>query len=173
MGALDDELIAAELAPRFGGNVALVREAITCPASRAYPGGTNSERLEILGDTILKLATSVAVYFDMEDGRQDHGKDEGAMTFDRHKIVSNRALQSSIIRAGLVPYIRGTNRRARDFVPPLWTAGDGIVPTTQVLGDKVSISVVLNAHTPDGGRCCRGTDWCRIPRGRTDARALH
>jgi dsRNA-specific ribonuclease len=141
LSTLDDELIAVDLSTTlFNGLLdrAIVREAITSPAAHAYPGGINYERLEILGDTILKFITTTAMYVGL--GRK---KTEGAMTYDRHKVVSNRALQASIIESGVVPYIRGTNRRARDFVPPGWflrgTQETG--PQKQTLGDKTVADV--------------------------------
>lgn len=136
LSALDDELIANDLsAALFEGKItrALAREATACPGSSLAPVAKNYERLEILGDTILKLAVSSAVFSDMK-------KSEGAMTFDRHKVVSNRALQRSVIASGVVPFIRSVNRRARDFTPPGWKLqnSEEVAPSTQKLGDKVS-----------------------------------
>lgn len=140
LASLDDELIAAQLSSdHFHGALDrnLAREAITCPAARPFPGQTNYERLEMLGDTVLKLISTVDVYIDITR------KTEGTMTRDRHMVVSNNALQMSAIKSDVVKYIRSMYRRARDFVPPTWVvegATEAVAPKTQKLGDKVSFA---------------------------------
>ncbi|WOO79001.1 Dicer-like protein 1 [Vanrija pseudolonga] len=147
---LEDELLADEMNEEFFNGAlktSLAREATTCPGSRPFAGqaALNYERLELLGDTILKLIVTVDTYISSSSW---HGT-EGDMTDLRHRMVSNKALQASLIKAGIVPYIRMTVRRGRAFLPPGWIVENSIglveaTPTTQTLGDK-SVADVAEA----------------------------
>lgn len=187
LAALDDELVAHHLCHDIFAasiNHDLARQAITCPASRPLPEQENYERLEMLGDTILKLLITVGVYHDMynaTNGLLDGGnngnhvatseastvrtvdkpcgtvftksngttdsncRDEGVMSRDRQNVVSNTALRKAVIAAGVVPYIRNTCRRQRDFMPHGWNlenAHKGLHnATTQIIGDKTIADV--------------------------------
>ncbi|KAL7419495.1 hypothetical protein Q5752_005406 [Cryptotrichosporon argae] len=153
LNTLDDLLIADELNARFFAHKldpALALEALTSPAvhqlQRAAgfvdtPATRRSyERLEMLGDTVLKLLATIHVY-------RQTAHDEGRMTHERHLVVSNRALQAFAIRAGIVPFIRSARRKPREFCPPGWTLDTGNKdafkpPPPALIGDKTIADVV-------------------------------
>lgn len=118
---VNDRLVAAEATKLLGGTLSppLVLEALCPPGARtaqdaAAQGHENYERLEILGDTLLKLFATLDVF--------DLAKSEGAMSRARHGSVSNRALKEAAVKSGIVPFIRSGKRKARDVVPPGWLA---------------------------------------------------
>lgn len=133
---LDDWLIASEASTMLGGTIppALVLEAICPPGTRTAQDATqlgheNYERLEILGDTLLKLFATLDVF--------DLAKSEGAMTRQRHGCVSNRALKAATAKSGIVPFIRSKRRKVHDIVPPGWIAKP-LVSTEQYQEEQAS-----------------------------------
>ena len=143
--AIHDLLIARELnakifASKLDPSLALL--ALSCPTAHASNPEKTYERLEMLGDTLLKFVVTVDMY--LRDGPSDR------INQDRHLMVSNRALQARAIVAGVVPYIRSGRVRPAHWVPAGWSneeeaeSGDGESKLVKVsvhsLGDKVSIS---------------------------------
>lgn len=91
-----DHLCSGLLAPLSIQDRSLVTTAISAPSAREP---TDYQRLEFLGDSILKLCTSmslIAQYLIYDEGRLSGAKDH---------IVSNASLSSAAIKAGLAPYI--------------------------------------------------------------------
>lgn len=169
---LDDRLVAAEANAFLGGKLhgALVLEALCPPGSRkaqeTSAGHENYERLEILGDTLLKLFATIDVF--------DLAHNEGQMTRRRHLIVSNRALKLAAVDAGIVPFIRSNRRKIRDVVPPGWVSvlvgtgdddiklaelGDNLTP--QSIGDK-TVADVAEALLGAAYQSTEGTDYDKL-----------
>ena len=62
----------------------------------------NMECLEVLGDGFLKFSTSVFLYYKSMENREDfYRKDEGELSMERSRIVSNRHLFDLAIKLGL------------------------------------------------------------------------
>ena len=62
----------------------------------------NMECLEVLGDGFLKFSTSVFLYYKSMENREDfYRKDEGELSMERSRIVSNRNLFDLAIKLGL------------------------------------------------------------------------
>ena len=74
----------------------LVATAIRAPSAQEP---TNYQRLEFLGDSVLKLFTSMAMM------AQHLIHDEGRLSRAKDHIVSNKSLSSAAIQAGLNTYI--------------------------------------------------------------------
>lgn len=139
LAGLDTHLLATELSNQiFKGRLqpTLTRQAITSPSARPTAGVDNYERLEMLGDTLLKFVVGVDCY-------TKTWSNQGDMSQARHQVVSNNALRASLLRSGIPPYIRVRYRAAKDFVPPGWDVeGKNVgVPTDQIVGDKVLADV--------------------------------
>ena len=77
-------------------NRSLVSTAISAP-SAGEP--TDYQRLEFLGDSVLKLFTSMALT------AQHLIYDEGRLTNAKDHIVSNGSLSLAAVKAGLAPYL--------------------------------------------------------------------
>lgn len=168
---LNDRLVAAEATRLLGGTLSpeLVLEALCPPGARtaqdtASQGHENYERLEILGDTLLKLFATLDVF--------DLAKSEGAMTRARHGSVSNKALKIAALKSGIVPFIRSGKRKHRDVVPPGWVtlplgyAGEDLPPAsdnfTQLpIGDK-TIADVAEALLGAAYLCTEGDDIAKL-----------
>lgn len=135
LASLDRQLLAVELSHKlFRGTLdpILARQAITSPSARPTANTDNYERLELLGDTLLKFIVGVSCY-------AEKTATQGQMSHTRHEIVNNNALRQAIMPSGAIPYIRNRYRAAKDFAPPMWWV-EGVdlsPPTDQVLGDKV------------------------------------
>lgn len=136
---LDNTLVAQQMSSElFDGKIKpdLALQALT--TALASPTMEKSyERLEFLGDTLLKFLSTVDMYLDPKPGDSDEG-----IQVDRHLILSNRSLQVNAIAAGVPPYIRSVRPNMKDWIPSGWTleAGKTAVvnkPDIQTLGDKV------------------------------------
>ena len=91
-----DRLCTELLAPLEIRDRTLVATAISAPSARE---STDYQRLEFLGDSILKLLTSMALmaeYLIYDEGRLSRAKDH---------IVSNGSLSVAAIKSGLTPYV--------------------------------------------------------------------
>jgi hypothetical protein len=139
--ALDDILIANQMnSTIFHDSLRpeLALQAITCPTAKHTSPEKSYQRLEMLGDTLLKLISTMDMYLKASQGETD------AMHTDRHFMVSNRSLKANAIDAGVVPYIRSAPTRVKLWKPHGWSveSADGEekkeVAVKQHLGDKVS-----------------------------------
>lgn len=94
-------------------NLSIMLEAIT---PRCITELIDSERLEMLGDSLLKLVTSVEVY------RLFPRKHEGFLTFERAKFISNIFLLERSCKLGLHHYLRAisisTGKQQLITMPP-------------------------------------------------------
>lgn len=137
--ALDSQLLALEMSTSiFGGRIKsdLARQAITASSSRPVATTRDDyQRLELLGDQVLKFLSCVFVY-----ATHVHD-DQGNMTIALHKIETNAKLTECARNASIAPYIRGISR-SPSWIPHGWRIRDGFlapkVPATQILGNKVS-----------------------------------
>lgn len=179
---LNDRLVAAEATKLLGGTLTpeLVLEALCPPGARtaqdsAHHGHENYERLEILGDTLLKLFATLDVF--------DLAKSEGAMTRQRHGSVSNKALKLAALKSGIVPFIRSGKRKHRDVVPPGWgtvplgSPEDARPPPTDnftqlPIGDK-TIADVAEALLGAAYLCTEGEDDAKLQAALDIAHRLH
>jgi len=96
------------------------------------------ERLEFLGDTILKLIATVDVF-----ARPPAVLREVEVEKERHVMLSNRMLHKCGEEAGIPPYIRNGKFRAGGWMPHGWRLENGQVAETptQTLGLKVRLQV--------------------------------
>ena len=87
-------------------------EAVTCANSG---DDFNLERLEMLGDSFLKVAVSIHVYW-----HKDH-KDEGKLTKYRTRQISNKNLFNLATKKGLDEYIKYSTFAKDTWLPPGFT----------------------------------------------------
>ena len=84
-------------------------EAVTCASSADE---FSLERLEMLGDSFLKMAVSVHVYW-----HKDH-KDEGKLTKYRTRQISNKNLFNLAMKKDLAQYIKYSTFSKETWKPP-------------------------------------------------------
>lgn len=135
---LNDILIAREMSDKLFNSTLttpLALQAITAPISSLRPE-ENYERLELLGDTLLKLMVTVDMYIRPRDSKIEENKFQQS----RHLILSNRGLQNAATGAGITPYIRYIRHRPRDWKPSGWTyeEAQGQREKSHPVGGKVS-----------------------------------
>lgn len=135
---LDNFLIARQMSDNhFKSSIKtpLAVQALSAPMSVSSPLDSY-ERLEILGDTLLKLMATVDLYIRPREANHDEDK----VQQQRHMVLSNRTLQTAATAVGINPYIRHTKHKPKDWSPAGWTR-DG-VPSVEgqnrQLGAKVS-----------------------------------
>jgi dsRNA-specific ribonuclease len=87
-------------------------EAVTCASSA---DDFNLERLEMLGDSFLKMAVSIHVYW-----HKDH-KDEGKLTKYRVRQISNKNLFNLAMKKDLPKYIKYSTFSKETWRPPGFT----------------------------------------------------
>lgn len=139
LGKLDDYLVARQLSQKLFAstiNTPLALQALSAPMS-VHDHKYSYERLEILGDTLLKLVATVDLYI----RPRDPSIDEETAHQRRHLVLSNRSLQTNATAAGITPYIRTTKRRAKDWRPIKWTIDgqtEAKATLSRPLGAKVS-----------------------------------
>jgi endoribonuclease Dicer len=151
--ALDDILIAREMDDTIFGSAlrpGLALQALTCPSVTPLAVEKSYQRLEMLGDTLLKLVSTIDMYIKVGGcpgkGIAPGGVDLETLHADRHVLVSNRSLMANAIEAGVVPFIRSAPHRLKLWIPNGWaveigTESDGRKATDkQHLGDKVGSS---------------------------------
>ncbi|GAA5894992.1 uncharacterized protein JCM6883_002284 [Sporobolomyces salmoneus] len=111
-------------------------QALTTPLSCT---GIDYEYLETLGDSFLKLATSIHVYLEYP------ASEEGRLTILRMNSVDNRFLRQQCVKTGLDSFIQSFPLRWVTFVPEnvdsLEVSPDGTTFSRQ-LGRKVLSDVV-------------------------------
>ncbi|WRT64153.1 uncharacterized protein IL334_001082 [Kwoniella shivajii] len=93
----------------------LALQAITTSSSN-YDIESHYERLEFIGDTILKLIVTIHSYVN----DTEMGKNLEQSFQDRHVTTSNRSLQDNAIKVGLTRYIRSKRFKAKDWLPKDW-----------------------------------------------------
>ena len=87
-------------------------EAVTCANSGE---DFDLERLEMLGDSFLKMAVSIHVYW-----HKDH-KDEGKLTKYRTRQISNKNLYNLAVKRDLAKYIKYSVLSKEKWLPPGFT----------------------------------------------------
>ena len=75
-------------------SIALLSEALTTPAHAKQHGGASYERLEFLGDAVLKIAMAEALF-------DQQGKGPDQMTRERNILESNKVLATQAVELGL------------------------------------------------------------------------
>ncbi len=143
---LDDLLIAQELNEKvFSGKLKseLVRLALSCPLPHHRLIKNTYERLEFLGDTLLKLVTSVDVCLRRSPGQIPHE----SLSQAREKLVNNRSLMASGVKAGIVPYIRGAPIRRSEWIPTGWTYDDKSYEEAEAGGGSQKLSYKVGLVT--------------------------
>jgi dsRNA-specific ribonuclease len=92
------------------GNVDLLIAAISAPMALE---ATNYQRLEFLGDTILKFVTAQSLFAENEKWH------EGYLSASKDRMVSNARLAKAALDTGLDRYILTTAFTGRKWKPPL------------------------------------------------------
>ena len=148
---LDTALVVQELQEnallslRFE-NTLILREATSAPAAREE---TDYNRLEYLGDSILKYCTVLQVV------AQHTTWPEAYLSFEKDRIVRNSNLAVAATKAGLDEYILTQPFTGNKWRPPYLHeyTSDAVVPkrkmSTKVLADVVE--AVIGASFVDGG----------------------
>ncbi|KAK3688605.1 hypothetical protein B0T22DRAFT_459895 [Podospora appendiculata] len=121
---IESNLIALDACKRFGLNIRsdLALEAFTkdCDNSDEHDVeklnfqagmGNNYERLELLGDSFLKMATTVSIFTLIPD------KDEFEYHVERMLLICNRNLFNNALEANLEEYIRSMAFNRRTWYP--------------------------------------------------------
>ena len=121
------------------------------------------ERLEFLGDTLLKLIATVDVF-----ARPPAVLRDVKVEKERHVMLSNRMLQKCGEEAGISPYIRNGKFRAGGWMPHGWRLESGQIAETpaQTLGIKVRLYLNHSGSVADdaGRRGCGGSvHRCSLP----------
>ncbi len=81
-------------------DIALLKACFTHKSySNVYPSEQNNERLEFLGDSVIQLCVSEALFHASK-------ADEGKLTARRQSYVSQTALEAACKRAGLMEFLR-------------------------------------------------------------------
>ena len=135
---LDDQFIAEELnqsvfASTLRPELALL--ALSCPVGHGRNPKDTYQRLEFLGDTLLKLIATVDTYLRYKDLEHD------VIQQNQHLLLSNRSLKAYATGTGVVPYIRTMTPKVQDWVPIGWDGARSPTHGVQTLGDKVSCSM--------------------------------
>lgn len=147
---LDTALIVAEISDTLGLNIPLplMLEAFTKNATdpddeeindehEQQGGSRNYERLEFLGDTFLKMATTIALY------TRNPGANEFEHHVERMLLVCNKNLYNTAIELGLQSYIRSGSFDRRTWYPnlPLKRGKAAKSTVIQDVGDKTIADV--------------------------------
>jgi hypothetical protein len=164
--ALCDRLVAREANQHLFGRAIddkLMRQALTAPMMYPNMPEYHYERLELMGDTIIKL---VAVLDTCNSGELT---DDSHV--QRHLRLSNRSLRDNGLQAGITRYIRAARETTRNWMPAGWKTGQGD-ETVQAqrnikIGDKVCgaasryVNVAVRGEAERLGccRCRRGHRW--------------
>lgn len=149
---LDDFLIARQISQDLFAstiNTPLALQAITSPMS-THDHSRSYERLEILGDTLLKLLATVDLYIRPPDPAVDLDKAHAT----RHIVLSNRVLQKCATSAGVPAYIRHVRHKAKDWHPSGWKV-EGQTEAQElpsVIGGKVCGSETSSSRWEDEHR---------------------
>lgn len=82
-------------------------------SSRAQDPCNNNETLETLGDAALKALTIANLYVNNPE------QDEGSMTTQKSRLVSNESLGECVNRTVAVFYLKDKYNKSKHFVPPM------------------------------------------------------
>ncbi|KAH1973043.1 hypothetical protein KXV92_004860 [Aspergillus fumigatus] len=132
------------LRPFHHMNLETLADAITCPTSQ-WP--TNYQRLEYLGDSILKFAVCIELYHDYPLWH------EGYLSQVKNNIVSNASLTQAALRARLDSFLLTTPFVTRRWIVPKIRMDDSLAIKTE-LPSKVLADVLealIGASFVDGG----------------------
>lgn len=113
---------------KFSGDFSLLRDATTSPQ---YDNLNNYDSLENLGDCILKMISSLQLYFRFPD------KPEGFLTDTRTNMVKNKNLSKINMNQELYYYIRCSKIKQKSFRPAYYT-GPLLPSETIILTEKLS-----------------------------------
>jgi len=134
---IDAILIARQASETIFGSAINTSEALLALTPRRTSGDLHCsyERLEFLGDTLLKLIGTVDVF-----ARPPSVLSKVEVEKERHLMLSNRMLHKCGEEAGITPYIRNMKFKASQWRLAGWRSEDGQVveEPTQTLGLKVS-----------------------------------
>lgn len=100
-----------------------IADAITCPSAQ-WP--TNYQRLEYLGDSLLKFAVCIQLYHDHPLWH------EGYLSQAKNSIVSNGSLTQAALRVGLDKFIIYTPFATRRWRVPTFRVNDSSVAKTPI-----------------------------------------
>lgn len=151
MHGLQRNLVAARLRETLlrdipGMTIRTVAEAITCPSVQWT---NNYQRLEFLGDAVLKYAVCIQLFHD------NPLWPEGYLTQRKSHVVSNASLTDAAMRAGLEKYLFAKALIARKWtVPTLTTAESLPAPPEKELSSKMAadaLEALIGAAYVDGG----------------------
>ena len=142
------EAMANLLAPINFCDRNLVMAAISAPSALEQ---TNYERLEFLGDSLLKYYASVQLF------AQYPRWDEGRLTGGKGQLVSNAVLCHAALRVGLDRYIHTDPFTGTQWKPPsieevLKEIDDGAMRTVSSKTIADVVEALLGAAWLDGGR---------------------
>ncbi|BEJ11803.1 hypothetical protein CspHIS471_0202630 [Cutaneotrichosporon sp. HIS471] len=146
---LDTQLLGMEMSETlFGGRIKsrFAREAITTSQARPVASLQDYQRLELLGDNVLRLVVDSLLYVHMAEPSQDGNlPGEGALVAAGNIIQQNTTLTACAEKANIDYYIRGVYRSPAEWLPLGWSApGTNCMPTSvkhQDLGKKVMADV--------------------------------
>jgi len=151
MHELQRNLIAARLRKTLlrdvpGISVRAVAEAITCPSVKWT---NNYQRLEFLGDAVLKYAVCIQLF-------HDHPLwPEGYLTQRKSRVVSNTSLTDAAMRAGLEKYLFAKSLIARKWTVPTLTAAKSLpaLPEKELSSKMAAdaLEALFGAAYVDGG----------------------
>ncbi|EIW72613.1 hypothetical protein TREMEDRAFT_72820 [Tremella mesenterica DSM 1558] len=116
MPLLDNQLLAREMNTTLFGSLLqpdLALEALSSPGIISDPL-QSYERLEMLGDALLRLILTVDVH--MKDTSESERQKE------RSIMLANSSLRVAAGRCGIVPYIRSKKPNVKDWMPINWKA---------------------------------------------------
>ncbi|OCF34053.1 hypothetical protein I316_04400 [Kwoniella heveanensis BCC8398] len=95
----------------------LALQAITTPAACSTME-KHYERLEFIGDTLLKLVVTVQSY--IGEYKSNSTRPIENTLADRHVLSSNRTLHAQAVKIGLAQYVRNKRFKAKDWLPRDW-----------------------------------------------------
>ena len=128
-------------------------DAITCPSTQWI---TNYQRLEHLGDGILKFAVCIQLFHDHPLWH------EGYLSQRKNQIVSNATLTHATLRAGLEVFLLTEPLTPRRSMISMWSELTSSCPVRREISSKVLADVLealIGAAYVDGGMPLA---WCMI-----------
>ncbi|ORX55708.1 hypothetical protein DM01DRAFT_1335102 [Hesseltinella vesiculosa] len=117
MTRVDALLLSLDARSRFNLDISdnFMLEAFTTPSASM---GTDYERLETLGDSLLKFISTIRLYINFPFA------DEGKLHYSRIKVICNRSLYRAAKRLKLYRYVTSIAFNRRDWRPHGYTASD-------------------------------------------------
>ena len=131
----NERCLGAQLSP----NLALL--ALSCPSAHGTHPQKSYQRLEYLGDTLLKLGATVFCLLE----KPDTGVEWENFHTRRQVMGSNKTLHSKAETIGVAPYIRLSKVKPKDWIPGGWQVrGPNHGTTTAPTEIKVTIGHKVN-----------------------------